>query len=210
MRPKIDITGRKYGRLTVIKSLGNKNKISLWLCKCLCGNERTISYGNLSVGHSKSCGCLQKERTSKANFKHGFSTKRNKTAEYRAWGGMISRCYDKNNKDYKNYGDRGILVCEKWKNSFLLFLKEMGEKPKETSIDRIDVNGHYCKKNCRWADIYQQARNKRNSIKLTYNGKTLSLSEWAKKSNLLTDTLRKRIKIHNWSIEKAINTPIKI
>lgn len=152
--------GTKYGRLTIQKI--HKSKHSKAECLCECGNTKTVFLDNLKRGKTNSCGCLYSEtrgRYGYADYKHGES---NKTVEYRTWKSMKSRCYNKNNKDYPNYGGRGIIVCERWLHSYENFLEDIGRKPsKEYSIDRIDVNGNYEPNNCRWATPYEQRINQR-------------------------------------------------
>ncbi|HDX9500141.1 TPA: AP2 domain-containing protein, partial [Bacillus thuringiensis] len=127
-----------------------KNK-TMWNCLCDCGNERVVDGYSLSKGSSKSCGCN--------NIKHGMKH----TPEYNIWGLMKSRCSNLNDSGWENYGARGITVCERWLD-FSNFIEDMGERPSpEHSLDRIDVNGNYCKANCRWATHLEQAHNKRTS-----------------------------------------------
>ena len=132
-----------------------------------------------------SCGCLQKEistaRVVKYNTKHG----RHRTPEYNSWQGMKARCYTKTNPKYKDYGARGIKVCDRWLNSFENFLADMGEKPSpKHSIDRIDVNGDYCPENCRWATIEEQQNNMRKSLRITHNGRTQTITQWCEELNV--------------------------
>lgn len=160
MFKKMDLEGGKFGRLTVLNFDSIKNKNSYWLCACECGNQKVVAGGSLKNGISKSCGCLQRENTSKANFKHGHTSKN--SPEYRSWRSMITRCEDPNNNRFEKYGGRGIKVCERWRHSFENFLEDMGKRPGLShSLDRIDVNGNYEPSNCRWADYSQQNINKR-------------------------------------------------
>lgn len=132
--------------------------------------------------------------------------------EYFVWINMKTRCYNKNVKEYANYGGRGIVVCDEWKNSFVDFLVDMGRIPKKNgmrySLDRIDVNKNYCFENCRWATDEEQANNKRNNNLITLNEKTQTLQMWSKEVGISEKTIRSRLKL-GWTIEKTLSTPVK-
>lgn len=136
-----------------------------------------------------------------ANERHG---KRN-TSEYRAWTHLKDRCYNKNDKRYSRYGGRGIEVCDKWRNSFMAFYKDMGSKPTEKhQIDRIDNNGNYEPANCKWATPVEQANNRRSNNRFTYKGQTLTIKQWAEYSGIDYDKLRQRLMRYDWPIDKAL------
>lgn len=158
----IDITGQRFGRWTVTKHSHTQKygrcTVHYWECICDCGNINTPSGESLKRGKSNSCGCLQIERTSNANSKHGQT----QTKVYRVWKTMINRCRNDKVESFKYYGARGITVCDRWKESFEAFRDDMGPRPSDKhSIDRIDVDGNYEPTNCRWATASEQALNKR-------------------------------------------------
>lgn len=158
-----DLTGQRFGRLTVREFSRIKWGHAIWLCSCRCGNLVFIPQGSLARGLTKSCGCLRREITRKASWRHGDARKGKLTPEYRCWEAIKRRCYNRNTKDWRLYGARGITVCKRWRDSFAAFLKDMGRKPSpKYSIDRINSNGNYSKRNCRWATASQQRRNRRN------------------------------------------------
>lgn len=203
-----DIIGKKFGRLTIIKRIYNdKRGYSRWLCKCGCGKERIVFGHNLKNGNTKSCGCLQREISQKmgfGNIKHGHS-QNNRT--YRTWQHMKERCVNPHNKDYKDYGGRGITVCERWMK-FENFLEDMGEHPSfGYSLDRIKNKLGYYKENCRWVTPKQQARNRHNNLYITHNGKTQLLIEWSEKTEIPASIIIWRLK-HGWSTKKALTTPV--
>jgi hypothetical protein len=183
---------------------------SQWLCHCRCGVTKTIASGKLRNGTTVSCGCHRISATVSRSYKHG-SAKRNKTTpEYRAWSGMIGRCYNVKNKKYPDYGGRGITVCQRWRESFEDFLSDIGVRPTgDYSIDRIEVNGNYEPNNCRWATLRQQARNKRTTVLLTLNGETLALSDWAERLGLPEGRIRNRLRL-GWAADKALLTPFYV
>lgn len=158
----IDITGYTFGRLQVMSldETRTNHRQARWVCCCDCGTILTVKGTSLRSGHSKSCGCLQKEAVSKAHTTHGACQSYKRSVEYITWQNMISRCENKNTRIYKYYYD--IKVCARWRNSFENFYNDMGPRPKNKSLDRINPWGNYSPKNCRWADAFQQQRNKRS------------------------------------------------
>lgn len=178
----LELSGKRFGRLYVVSRAPNGNQIqpkSIWACVCDCGNKGEFIGSNLVNGTTKSCGCLQKERTGAAKRKHGKSKN---CREYYSWVNMKTRCFNPNSEDWKDYGGRGITVCKRWlgKNGFSNFYADMGEKPRgRYSLDRINTNGNYSPANCRWGTDEIQARNKRSNRWIEYNGLKMILQDWA-------------------------------
>jgi hypothetical protein len=189
MPNKIDLSGQRFGRLLVVYPLPPKKKggSTRWLCRCDCGNESTPGTAQLRRGRANSCGCLQKERVRIANTTHGKTN----SPEYRAWIAMWSRCTVKSNASFINYGQRGISVCDRWKD-FSMFLTDMGTKPTGMTIERNDNNGNYEPGNCRWATREDQDSNKRTTVLVTFNGKTMTYSQWARELDANPATIRER------------------
>jgi hypothetical protein len=150
-----DITNNRFGKLVAIRVSHQIDKLYYWKCICDCGNEKIISGNRLRSGKTKSCGCIVK-------VQNGLS----KTAAYRSWDAMIQRCYDSTVAHYKNYGLRGIEVCESWRQSFLSFLNDMGDRPEGKTLDRINNEGNYTKENCKWSTGSEQALNRRKNAKV--------------------------------------------
>jgi hypothetical protein len=204
MRKNIkDITGRKFGRLTAIKFWSRKNHASFWLFKCECYNYHITSRYRVEKEDCTSCGCGWYERP--ANFKHGLCYSR----IYRLYRSLLARCYYKKDKAFERYCGRGIKVCKEWKNNFKKFYDwaiNNGYKDKLT-IDRIDNDKGYFPKNCRWITVKEQCNNKRNNRLLTFNGKTQTLTQWAKELKISNNTIEGRLRL-GWSIEKALAFPV--
>ena len=158
--------GQQFHRLLVISATSRHSKAGhiVWKCKCVCGEEVYVISTNLRRNSSKSCGCLRKEQAKlrKANFRHGqASYKEGITSEYKTWSTMIQRCTNPNRKDYHYYGGRGITICERWLNSFEAFFTDMGERPKDMTLDRVDSDSNYEPGNCRWSTPKEQVQNRR-------------------------------------------------
>lgn len=198
----IDLTGHRFSRWLVLGP-DDSCKALKWLCRCDCGTEKGVKGANLRGGFSKSCGCLAREVTSKISRTHGLSG----SPEHRIWKNMHTRCYNKENPAYFRYGGRGIVMCERWKNSFQNFLDDMGKRPTPThSIDRIDNDGIYSPKNCRWATRKEQASNYSRNRHITYKGKTKILQVWVDELGLSYLKIYKRIVMRNWDVARAFET----
>lgn len=166
MSKVIDLTGKKFGRLTAIKYVGTRENYWAWECICECGNKVIVPGVYIRNGSSSSCGCYMREVVSKTQTKHGKSN----STTYTSWRAMKTRCYNKNVKEYRLYGKRGIKVCDRWLESFSCFIEDMGIRPRGTSLERIDVNGNYEPSNCRWATKTEQCNNTRRNKFISYNG----------------------------------------
>lgn len=179
MGKKVDLTGKKFGRWTVIGEGGrSKHRRILWKCVCECGTEREVVGESLVNGVSKSCGCYNVEQIIDRSTTHGCTNER----LYIIWKNMKSRCYNKNNNAYEYYGGRGIVACDEWKDSFANFREWAISHgyTDELTIDRIDVNGNYEPSNCRWSTMKEQANNTRRTKYVNYNGKTYSATEFSR------------------------------
>jgi hypothetical protein len=176
-----DITGQRFSRLTAIRRVAkNQHRKSMWLFRCDCGNETVVMISHAISGHTQSCGCLHLEALLKRAVTHGQGGVNRRSREYESWAHMLQRCRNKNDPGYKNYGGRGIAVCERW-NEFESFLADMGPKPSSKhQLDRIDNDEDYKPENCRWATRIEQANNKRTNHFITMAGRTLSLADWSR------------------------------
>lgn len=195
--------------LTKTDKFFRKKYIKFTLFKCACGNEKYINEQNVLRGKQKSCGCLKIKQAKKMglnNKKHG----KRFTEEYSVWDKIKTRCNNKRSLSYKQYGGRGIKVCDRWLNSFENFLEDMGERPtNKHSIDRIDNNGDYTPENCRWANKAEQANNRNNNLIINYKSEEKTLAEWCFILKLNYETIRHRINYLKWNIEDAFEKPIK-
>lgn len=199
MKGTVPPVGQVFERLTV---LGYGARQYHWLCQCSCGKIKEIN--KFHIGKNiKSCGCLLKEWVEDGQKKHG----KRRTLTYEVWAALKQRCLNPRCKDYKYYGGRGIKLCKDWMD-FGIFLADMGEKPGNHSIERIDTNGDYCKSNCMWIKKSLQNRNKRNNKKLTFMDKTQTAIEWAEQSGIAYGTLQARLR-YGWTVEDALSIPVK-
>lgn len=208
----IDLTGQKFGRLTVL-GVGeyyispSGRKVKRWKCMCDCGNIVFADTSRLKKGNVKSCGCYLREKAAEQHKSHGMYG----TRIYNIYTCMMQRCHNENTDDFKNYGGRGITVCDEWKNDFQAFYDwaMASGYANGLTIDRIDVNGNYCPENCRWATSKKQNNNRRNNRLITHNGETHTMAEWAEIVGIEYSILACRICNHKWPIEKALTQEVR-
>ena len=199
MRKRIELTGERFGRLTVIEVVGFINHHLRWKCICDCGKETEVSSQGLREGKSLSCGCYRLERIKEANSTQGGNSRNENKATYYAWVAMIDRCHNEKHKSYPDYGGRGVIVCDRWRgeNGFANFFEDMGRKPSpELSLDRYPNNdtGIYELTNCQWRTRKQQQRNRRNNVWYEHDGRKMVAEDWCKELGVSTGCLRKRMK----------------
>lgn len=202
-----DLTGRRFGRLLVLShAVNDKQNKAQWNCRCDCGNEKVVRASTLKRGHALSCGCFQREMLSKRKWEHGHTANGTTSKTYKAWMLMKGRCFDRNNDSFKSYGGRGITVCERWL-TFENFLADMGIKPPGHTLERINNNRNYEPGNCRWATPREQANNRRNTVRLKFQNKTMTVSEWAQEVGLNRDLIALRL-YYGWTVSRALTQPV--
>lgn len=212
LRGLIDITGQKFGLLTVLGSTEKRSKSRqmIWKCQCECGKITYVATQNLKQGNTLSCGCYHRKKASTDSTKHGLSSHK----LYFVYYNMLQRCYNKNMPYYHNYGKRGVSVCEEWGdkkrgfNNFYQWAVNNGYSD-GLSIDRIDNNGNYEPTNCRWITMTEQKNNTRRNISISYGGEQHTIAGWAKKGNIPYNTLRGRLVKSNWNPEKAFGLSVE-
>lgn len=193
------IIGLRFGKLVVSRVFRNPEA---WFCECICDCGQTCQFPIRDVRHgdNRSCGCL------KTQAKH-FSHRLTGAPAYRRWQDMLTRCENTNSRSFKNYGGRGIKVCQRWRK-FEHFLEDMGSPKKGQTLERKDNEGDYSPDNCRWASRAEQAINKRNNRRFSFGGKTQTLAEWARETGLHHTTILARLKL-NWPLQKALTQPTR-
>lgn len=205
----IDLTGKKFGRLTVEKRSTNRYGRPAWNCKCECGKETIVSTSHLRSGHTQSCGCFHKEILKSTNLTHGHTAKGKRSWEFSTWVNILTRCNNKKVRSYKDYGAKGIKVCERWSgdDGFENFFADMGPRPSLShSIGRKLNHVGYEPGNCQWETKLQQGQNTSRVKNLTYNGKTQCVSAWCRELGLGDSGIHLRLQ-NGWSLERALSTP---
>lgn len=205
---KMELTGERFGRLTVIKEAGRtKDKQALWLCSCDCGNEVVVRGSCLANGHTQSCGCKRSDVTAERNYKHGESKSKLRSI----WKGIINRtvrCSPKHERLWRDYGTKGIGICDEWLEytNFSKWAHANGYQDGLT-IDRIDNDKGYSPGNCRWVTTKEQANNKKNNLRITHNGVTKTAAEWSEYTGINYHTLVTRY--HNGLKGDELFRPVK-
>jgi hypothetical protein len=203
----IDLTGQTFGRLTVVRFLEMRRQ-SYWLCQCVCGNQSEAAVGSLRSGAVRSCGCLRVDTVRARELKHGMAHE----PEYAVWGSMKARCHRPRDAGFAKYGDRGIVVCERWRSSFENFIADMGRRPSDDhSIERINNDGNYEPSNCRWATKSEQMSNRRgwgSVSQVEIRGVRKTTAAWARELGTSQTTIDCRIK-RGWSPERAVTQPVR-
>lgn len=198
----IDLTGQRFGRLTVIERAHNtKDGRPKWNCLCDCGNLTVVRGKELRSGGTSSCGCLRVEKTVERSTIHG----KRHTRLYRIWQGMVARCENPNADRFGRYGGRGIVVCDEWRKNFQMFYDwamNNGYRD-DLSIDRIDNNKGYYPNNCRWSTDKEQRRNKSTTHYVEYDGEKRSLMEWCEIYQVKYHKVKERLRL-GWTIEEAL------
>lgn len=201
-----DLMGRRFSRWLVIgrAESADRRRRPRWSCRCDCGVVRDVCAETLTRGVSRSCGCLQRDTVSKhGHAKHGEK----RSLMFGIWVGMIQRCDNPNAAGYATYGARGVSVCPRWRSSFAAFLEDMGPRPSpKHSIDRIDNDGIYEPANCRWATREQQSCNMSTNRHIVFDGKRLTIAEWARETGMPRATIDYRIR-SGWSAAEALTSP---
>lgn len=189
MGNKRDLSGLRFGHLIVIRENGRSSQSNVkWLCKCDCGNEVSVNSSYLITKHTSSCGCFKKECSTNRFTTHGQTG----THLYKIWASMIQRCHDRKSKSFKSYGEKGVSVCNEWREFEGFYSWAINNGYKETlSIDRIDCEGNYSPNNCQWIPLSLNREKHRDSIMLNYQGEERPLKTWCDKLNLPTQTVRR-------------------
>lgn len=199
----IDISGKKFGRLSVTRFHSMRGRAPLFECLCDCWKVRICYGSHIRRGNTKSCGCLSRDNFIKARTIHGAAIGNNFTPEYKTWRSMRNRCLHNSSPEFKNYGGRGIKICKRW-DVFKNFLADMGLKPVgDYSIERINTNGNYEPSNCRWATRIEQASNKSNNHFISFQGKTKTIAQWSRYLKFKPSKIQNRLRL-GWGIGEIL------
>jgi hypothetical protein len=200
----MDVAGQKFGRLVVQSRAeparrSNGRLRDRWTCLCECGNTVVVQWDNLRNGHTRSCGCLLSDQPN--HVTHGMRGHR----LYYTWACMKHRCLSPNDPRYKDYGGRGITICDAWRDSFAAFVSDMdGSYLDGCTLDRVDNSKGYCKENCKWSTSSEQQNNRRTNCRLTMGSETHTLAEWARKLGVPASRISTRLR-RGWAVERALS-----
>ena len=203
MAKELDITGKKFNRLTAIERVADdRNGNVVWKFLCDCGTVKIAMKSAVTGNNTHSCGCLNRENRLRRNIKHGMSGH----PLYDTWSNMLSRCNNPKDKNYHNYGERGISVCESWSHNPENFYRDMGDRPRGMTIERIDNNKGYGPGNCRWATYAEQNSNTRSNINVTVGGQAMCLASVCRNYGVTRETLLYRVG-RGMSLQEALAIP---
>lgn len=210
---RLNLIGKKFGRLTVTDGPTYKGRRVAWVCTCDCGNVKTIAGNMLTNDNTRSCGCLRRETTAARLTTHGMASSKDqskRTAEYKVWAGIKRRCQNPAEERYPAYGGRGIKICSRWSDSFEAFLTDMGKRPSARhQIDRIDNDGDYEPGNCRWVDRRANMNNRSDNRFLQLGEERMTVADWERRTGIPSAAIRARIDRYGWTVERALTTPVK-
>lgn len=206
---KVDLRGQRFERLVAVQEVDRSASLTRrWECLCDCGQTKVVNQSDLRNGNTRSCGCLQQEHRSTVSRFSKTTHQLSSHPLFSTWRNMIQRCDNVNDESFKNYGGRGITVCERW-YQIENFIADMGERPFQgAQIERKNNNGNYCPENCTWANRNTQARNKRNTRKAIFGNQERVLVELAEERGLPMRVVRQRIDRYGWTVERALTTPV--
>lgn len=204
-----NLVGGEFGKLKVESFSHKEGGNYYWSCRCECGTLRIVDGSSLKSGRTRSCGCLKKELMKSSRTTHGQYKDGKTTTEINRWMGMKSRCYNLNSPHYKDYGGRGIKVCDRWLESFDNFFEDLGKCPEGMTLDRINNDGDYEPGNVKWSTRKEQANNRRNNRPIIFNGETKNLLEWATYLGISYNILWGRLRRWDNDVERALTTPVK-
>lgn len=194
-------SGNRFGSLVLLERTTKKGHDWLWLCRCDCGSTSQVTAGNLRSGNTRSCGCRRTRVRKESKTIHGRSRQR----IYWIWTGMLARCHNSASPAYGNYGARGIVVCDSWRE-FANFYRDMGEPLPGQTIDRINNDGPYSPENCRWASRSTQSRNTRANTVVTIHGVSKCIADWADDLGVPAARLSARLRL-GWPAEDLLLPP---
>lgn len=202
-----DLTGRVFGRLTATARTVNASGKTCWECRCVCGGSTVLISYQITGRKVLSCGCLVREGTKGKRTREVVDPPQSLT--YNTWRGIVQRCCNPKARGFDHYGGRGITMCERWRQSFVAFVSDVGARPsKDHSLDRIDGSGSYEPGNVRWATWTVQMRNTSRNRMLTMDGETMPVAAWAERIGAAPSTLQRRV-ADGWDDERALTTPVR-